>query len=630
MATTSAYSVAPSEPVTSKVDEASVGGSTGNPATDQVAWHTISSTEALEGNNGGDKGAHSPSRPQQSEDDDFYEVDAFLDRPQSSKGQLLRFSTMVRTSTPFSTCGALVRMSIRCLYGDTLPMSEMLRALCLATTLFLIATSHTLLFNQKYSILATLCGWPVIHMAQAGEVDVMILVILAYNILLNTGIAKFQIVYILCMFFYALFLIIGLLLMHPLLGLPNQIPSPGRILGYVSFYSIDSFRWALPSLFWSFANSNLSLETAKGCYGLVAAANLLGTLAAPALVNIAAPQLDTLPNYLLGTFSVLLPPLSMYWYISLYGALDGDNATRLTSTCCPPRKVCDCCSWIVNRWKRLCRLRYYIVGLYATNNLGLVGISLLDAGMKELAQRHFADKYPYTYISSFTSFGAPSMSPKAESAFWEYITLFGSRTNLLELVMFIFGSSVIVRKLGIQQALLLYPALMLVCFIVVYFYPTLQAATGALMVLKTCFFALNKPTHEILYQPTSATIRYNYRMRVEVLGSVVCAVLGRSLASATAATNSHGGAPAFSTARLLVGIIFALFLMGNAYFMGQKFEEHMASGFVVRDEDDWDRSAASDSTTTNGEGATTLEMTGRYTSCSTVEEKLVVTGNSSV
>jgi AAA family ATP:ADP antiporter len=197
-------------------------------------------------------------------EDDEDDEDAFLDRPLSA----FRGSWFNRTWERVSH--TLKKIYIR-LYGDHLPPSEMLRTLCLASTLFFMIGGYWLLRSLKDPILTALCGVSVIPKAKMLSVVVVLAVVSIYNRLLDSDIARHKLFYVFGTFYACSFLLISLLLEHKTIGLPNERQSPTRVLGWISYCTIESFGSVMVSLFWSFANSNISLETAKASYGVMVA-----------------------------------------------------------------------------------------------------------------------------------------------------------------------------------------------------------------------------------------------------------------------------------------------------------------------------------------------------------------------
>merc|ERR1712154_437612 len=97
-----------------------------------------------------------------------------------------------------------------------------------------------------------------------------------------------------------------------------------------------------------------------------------------------------------------------------------------------------------------------------------------------------------------------------------------------------------------------------------------------MMVLKANSYALNNPTKEMLYQPTSSAVRYKAKSWIDIFGA------RGSKASGSLVTNAFSDSAATLVQNgSLVGMAVASFLIWNARFMGQSFESYVESGYIV-------------------------------------------------
>eukprot|EP00957_Ditylum_brightwellii_P087464 6657797-Ditylum_brightwellii.AAC.1 len=97
-----------------------------------------------------------------------------------------------------------------------------------------------------------------------------------------------------------------------------------------------------------------------------------------------------------------------------------------------------------------------------------------------------------------------------------------------------------------------------------------------MMILKASSYALNNPTKEILYQPTSPSVRYKAKSWIDIFGARGSKAMG------SVVTNAFSdSAQVLVSNGSLVGMAVASFLIWNAKFMGKKFEEYTESGFIV-------------------------------------------------
>ena len=173
------------------------------------------------------------------------------------------------------------------------------------------------------------------------------------------------------------------------------------------------------------------------------------------------------------------------------------------------------------------------------------------------------------------------MSQDATAAFTKFMGLFGQATNTLSFLLSLFGTSAVIRYLGLRLTLLLFPTLCLGVIIFVRIKPTLYVVFAAMMMLKACSYALNNPTKEMLYQPTSSSVRYKAKSWIDIFGARGSKAVG------SVVTNAFSDSAANLVANgSLVGMAVASFLIWNARFMGRKFDEYTESGFVVGEDED--------------------------------------------
>jgi len=494
------------------------------------------------------------------------------------------------------------------LYGDQLPFSEMMRTLCLAMTLFFMIGGYWLLRSLKDPILTALCGVESIPKAKMVSVVVVLAVVSIYNRLLDCSdtIPRHCLFYIFGTFYFILFTMIGLLLHHPTIGMANEIHDPTRILGWISYCSIESFGSVMVSLFWSFCNSNISLETAKASYGVMVALAQIGSILGPTLVSQWTPTVGVPNLYLMGAMCMLLLQGTMYIYIANYGSREADddaaakklqleeeeegtnnnnnnnnNSAEPASKASKSKKKAKAgiLEGLMLFWNY-----NYVKGIFAISCLFMVEVTIVDFTMKVLARDYFNDLHPcLAGMSCYNELlNEPGgLSEDATTGFTMFMGYFGQATNTLSLLLSLLGTSAVIRTLGLRLALLFFPILCLAVIVVVRIQPTLTVVFSAMMVLKACSYALNNPTKEMLYQPTSAAVKYKAKSWIDIFGARGSKALG------SVVTNAFSDSTANLVANgSLVGMAVASFLIWNATFMGKKFEEYTESGYVVGEEED--------------------------------------------
>lgn len=493
------------------------------------------------------------------EDQDSVE-DVFLDRP--------LWESRSPAQRSIAKCTRVFERVYHRLYGDKLPVSEMLRTLCLASTLFFMIGGYWLMRSLKDPILTALCGVDVIPKAKMLSVFVVFAVVSIYNRFLDSDIPRHKLFYIFGTFYFVVFLTIAMLLMHPTIGLQNQRQSPGRILGWISYCTIESFGSVMVSLFWSFTNSNFSLESAKASYGVLIACAQLGSILGPTFVSRYAETVGVAACYVIGACSLAFLQVSMYAYIRIYG-----TAERNASAKPPKKEKAGMFEGLKLFWEY-----NYVKGIFAISCLFMVEVTIIDFTMKMLARDYFAEEHPCELGMSCYDYtaGNHGMSEDATAAFTSFMGFFGQVTNSLSFLFSLFGTSAVIRALGLRWTLLLFPSLCLAVIIFVRLHPTLYVVFGAMITLKAASYSLNNPTKEILYQPTSSSVKYKAKSWIDIFGARGSKALGsvvtNAFSNSSAALVQNGS---------LVGMCVASFLIWNATFMGRKFDEYSESGYIV-------------------------------------------------
>jgi ATP:ADP antiporter, AAA family len=480
--------------------------------------------------------------------------DDFLDRPlwESKAKGLSKVGVIVQRN---------LQSLVSALYGDSLPVSELLRALTLSSTLFFMIGGYWLLRSLKDPVLAAICGVSTIPKAKMLSVFIVLGVVYVYNYLLDSNIAKHKLFYVFGSFYFLLFTCIAFLLEHPTIGLPNTEADPSRLLGWVSYCSIESFGSVMVTLFWSFANSNISLETAKSAYGVMVATAQIGSILGPTFVNLYAESIGPAKCYLVGALCMIFLQLTMYGYMAIYGVKESSSSN---SSSIPSKKPkAGVTEGLVLFWEH-----NYVKGIFAISCLFMIEVTILDYTLKVLSQDYFNDKFPDDREAAINGFAS-------------FMGRFGQVTNSLSFIFSLLGTSAVIRICGLRRALLLFPTLCLVVICIVRVHPDLYTVFGAMIALKACSYALNNPTKELLYQPTTPSIKYKAKSWIDIFGD-----RGSKAAGSLVTNVFRDSAAHLVNYGSLVGMFVASCLIVNAWWMGHKFDEYMSTGYVVGNEED--------------------------------------------
>jgi AAA family ATP:ADP antiporter len=134
----------------------------------------------------------------------------------------------------------------------------------------------------------------------------------------------------------------------------------------------------------------------------------------------------------------------------------------------------------------------------------------------------------------------------------------------------------IIQRYGLQITLISFPALLLLCAVVVYISPTIWVVFAVMMIMKGMSYALNNPTKEILYQQTSTSIKFKCKSWIDTFGQRSAKAAGSLVTNAFA--SSMAELVAYGS---IVGVVGSVFLIWVSHYMGKEFEELSASGTKV-------------------------------------------------
>lgn len=108
---------------------------------------------------------------------------------------------------------------------------------------------------------------------------------------------------------------------------------------------------------------------------------------------------------------------------------------------------------------------------------------------------------------------------------------FGQLTNLLSFFISLFGFSFAVNHFGVRQTLLIFPLVLFIAVVATNLVPSLWMLFSLVSLLKALIFALQDPTKELLYIPTSTPIKFKAKAWIEVFGSRLAKGAGSLLCS---------------------------------------------------------------------------------------------------
>ena len=108
------------------------------------------------------------------------------------------------------------------------------------------------------------------------------------------------------------------------------------------------------------------------------------------------------------------------------------------------------------------------------------------------------------------------------------MALYGIAINVVSFLLALLGTSYIIRRFGTRNSLLIYPVAFAITLLVLfcYFYfwspsttALMWATFGSMIVIKSMGYAVNNPTKEMMYIPTSKDAKFKSKGWIDTFGS---------------------------------------------------------------------------------------------------------------
>lgn len=413
-----------------------------------------------------------------------------------------------------------------------------------------------MLRSLKDPIMSAIDGVEYIPQAKIASLFVVFALVIVYNKLLDIF-PKHQLFYMMGISYGVLFAIMGLLLLHPTIGLKNTVADPYRPLGWISYVTIESFGSMVVQCYWALVNSSVDVNFAKKNFGYIVAGAQIGSILGPTLAT-QADWLGIATLYLLGSVVMFLMVSAMFLYVRQFGMPHEEEEEGGGKE----KKKGKSEEGVMEGFN-LFYEHDYVKGIFAVSSLYMVQVTVIDYMMKVLAKQRYAALYP-------------SDPQQAMRAFAAFMGFFGQTTNSISFLFSLFGTGMVIKRCGLTNTLIAFPVLMLVCTVLVWLHPDLWTVFAVMMVVKGMSYALNNPTKEILYQMTSTSIKFKCKSWIDTFGQRC------SKAAGSLITNSFASSLVdLTTYGSIVGVAIAAFLIWVSASMGRQFEQLSVSGEKV-------------------------------------------------
>lgn len=464
--------------------------------------------------------------------------------------------------------------------------------------------------SLKDPIFSSTVGMAYQPTARLFSVLTTLLVVCIYDYLTSV-ISKIYLFHTVCAVFGLSFFVLASYLADPMDGLGNVERSPDRYLGWICYFAIESYGSLMVALFWSFTNTIMDLEQAKGAYGMIISVAQIGAVLGSAVARnatiIGIPKLFVLVS--LNIFSI---SLAMKMYSLMFR--DTKTQTRCRSSTETDEIVVSSSRDNLNGVSSYSDVSTQVDDVAASMAVAIAWLTRVRVGFTDALKRFFGGFYdglmliirhPYVtlllfvatldeiivamldyqfkLLASVSTSSVPTASGLVHaggegdsSRFAQLLGNFGVLTNVTSFIFAFFGFSFLVRKLGVRLTLLIFPMCLFLTVIITNLVPNLWVLFIFLSTMKSMIFSLHDPVKELLFMPTSEAIKFKAGAWINVFGSRFAKACGSFVV-----TFAHGDVHRLRVLVEMPCIIISIVFMGCVYKAGLDFDYLTTNKIVV-------------------------------------------------
>lgn len=384
---------------------------------------------------------------------------------------------------------------------------ERVKVLLLTVAFFLIIGAYTVSKELKDSVFMHIVGKSYVPLAKWLFMIVLVPAIFVYSKMVDK-MRRYILLSVLCLIFGIVGIIFTYLLGHPTIGLGNTDTSSGRIFGWLFYFFIEGFSPFVVSVFWAFANSVNSPESAKKNYGIMVSGSKVGGVVSAGLAwyilgvsDLGGYEISDVAKhqFIMGLSSIFLlfVPLVIFYMMKkvpgkyLHGYEAAYQLEKQKSK--EGKSETGMFSGIVMF------LKYpYVLGIFSMVFFYEVINTVLSYLRLEVAQ---ANSSTLSGVSGFL----------LEMSFMYH---------LAGVIIAMFGTSTLLKQLGERICLILIPVVFGISLL---YLMMSNASPFALMItfviLKAVNYAFSWPVRESLYIPTVKEIKFKSKSWIDAFGS---------------------------------------------------------------------------------------------------------------
>ncbi len=378
---------------------------------------------------------------------------------------------------------------------------------------------------------------------------------------------KHKLFYVICSFYIALFGIISSLLAFREM---NGDEALGRtlmaIIGWLSYFSIESFGSITIPMFWSFVISITDSESAKTGFPFILVGAQIGSISG-SLLSIFSKEIGGVSIlFFIGTGIVCLVMALIYIFMKVIPKelLQGEHDSKISKKSKKTKKKEGFITGFYNGISIIFK-NPYLMGVFIVSTVYEIVGTIIDYQMKRQASL--------------------SEDFAGEAGFAKFMGIFGVSANGLSFLLALLGTSYLMKRFGLRVCLFIFPVALGISVIFLYMYSKFGNANAGqllwatfivMIVCKGLTYSLNNPTKDMMYIPTTKEARYKAKGWIEMFGARTTKMIGSQVTNAFKRD---------VTTLLIFGTIFSLgiiaFWIFAAWYVGRKNHELLKDGKVI-------------------------------------------------
>jgi len=439
---------------------------------------------------------------------------------------------------------------VRALWGD-MTVEELKKFGILSVAMMLVIGNYWMLRVTKDALFDMLVGYrqwqPV---AKMFSIVAMVFIVLGYSKLVDI-LSRQRLIYLMCSLYGGAFIILSYFIANPEIATLSETSIlypyvawiPGKAIGWFSYVLLESYGSLLIAIFYAFVASVITTGSAKKGWGMLASIIQFGTISGILVSMFFVPKAGLQIVYFIGGFVVLLAPFVIKFYLKVFPK-DIESVQQVGG-----KKKTGFFEGL-----RLIVTMPYVMGIFVVATFYEIISTIVEYQMGWIATGIYTPEQ-FTVFKSFQGLGI----------------------NFVALFFALVGTSFFMRKFGLRFCLMAFPATIAAVVLIgmaskmvggIGDYPLMWILLGSTVAIKGLNYALNKPTSEVMYIPTSKDVKFKAKGWIDMFGNRSTKGMG----SAVSKSLGHS----FS-ALILYGTIISLGIVGVwiliARFVGNKFNE---------------------------------------------------------